>query len=112
MTVYVTEILVGILIFLCAEIWISHPSQCQVALVKEEVDALGAATPPLFDPLGEGVDVKDLDYSITSSGGGAAVGKKGKVRGRGCWWEGEGRGCCREEGEGEGEGLLSGRRGR
>lgn len=27
-----------------------HPSQCQVALVKEEVVALGEATPALFDP--------------------------------------------------------------
>ena len=59
---------------------LSH-TQSQSQLIREAVDTLGDQPPPLFDPLGEGVDVKDLDASV-QSGGGSAYSKQtvgGKV---------------------------------
>ena len=50
-------------------------------LIKETVDAMDDETPPLFDPLGEGVDVKDIDGMATLAPGSAtATGKGIKAR--------------------------------
>ena len=53
-------------------------------VIRQAADAAGEGPPPLFDPLGEGVDVRDLEASVqggaltTAAGGKSSVG--GKVR--------------------------------
>ena len=39
-----------------------------MALIREAVDKMRDAPAALFDPLGEGVDVKELDTTLTMSG--------------------------------------------
>ena len=55
------------------------PFQGQAALIKEAVDNMGDAPPALFDMLGEGVDVKDLDTTLTVVGSATSSKRGGKV---------------------------------
>ena len=53
--------------------------QNQLALIAQGLSIVGETTPPLFDPLGEGADEKEVeafDASISVSGGGGTK-KKG-----------------------------------
>ena len=56
-------------LFLFSPPYLHTHTQVQADLIKEAIDYMSDATPPLFDPLGEGVDVSDLD---ASAGGSAA----------------------------------------
>ena len=58
---------------------LSLPSfiQIQADLIKEAVDGMYEPTPPLFDPLGEGVDVSDIETSVSSGTTGASSTLKG-----------------------------------
>ena len=57
-------------------------TQCQAQVIQEAADALGESPPPLFDPLGEGVDVRELEASIQASGGGGPGTGKSSVGGK------------------------------
>ena len=48
-------------------------------MIKEAVDNMGDAPPALFDMLGEGVDVKDLDTTLTVGGSATTSKRGGKV---------------------------------
>jgi len=50
--------------------------QTQVTRIREAVDKMKDAPAPLFDPLGEGVDVKELDTALTMSMTGSATTKR------------------------------------
>lgn len=70
------------LIFLYAFLPLSpllSPFQGQATLIKEAVDNMGDAPPALFDMLGEGVDVKDLDTTLTVGGSATSSKRGGKV---------------------------------
>ena len=70
------------LIFLYAFLPLSpllSPFQGQATLIKEAVDNMGDAPPALFDMLGEGVDVKDLDSTLTVGGSATSSKRGGKV---------------------------------
>ena len=58
-------------------------SQGQAQVIRQTADTLGDSPPPIFDPLGEGVDVRDLDTSVQAGGAtGSSSGSKsmgGKV---------------------------------
>ena len=67
---------------LCPPLSLLSPSlppfiQVQADLIKEAVDGMYEPTPPLFDPLGEGVDVSDIETSVSSGTSGASSTLKG-----------------------------------
>ena len=58
------------------------PSQEQTTLIKEAVDAMAGDTPPMFDPLGEGVDLSELAAaSVAESAIDSGAGRRSTVRG-------------------------------
>ena len=51
-------------------------------MIRQVADAQGDSPPPIFDPLGEGVDVRDLETSMQAggaTGGGGSKSVGGKV---------------------------------
>ena len=67
----------------CSLTCISTHAQGQAHIIQEAAEELGDRNPPLFDALGEGVDVKDLEASVQTTAG-AGTGAKHTVGGKVC----------------------------